>query len=168
MSFVTWQKIRHLNVGNKLRLLQESKIYRDDQVISLTQSGTTAAQHYIHGNGRDVVLNRANGLTFNLPRNKGDGKRFSVYVGTAITGLNAYAIGTLGNSTFTGTLFISSDTTCDAYYNTVQTAIYLLVGQGGKKGDVLYFVDAGVNYWQVTGFLSTTGAGTSNPWNYPL
>lgn len=127
------------------------------QPITVTASTTLAKDTHA---GTVVNVSAAAGLTLTLPASTGKGDEYSVFVLTTVTS-NGYLIkvanatdifaGAVGVSTDAGGVTILAGTTDDTITMNGSTT-------GGLIGSNIRIKDVSAGFWQVSGFLVSTGA----------
>lgn len=127
------------------------------QPITVTASTTLAKDTHA---GTVVNVSAAAGLTLTLPASTGKGDEYSVFVLTTVTS-NGYIIkvanatdifaGAVGVSTDAAGVTILAGTTDDTITMNGSTT-------GGLIGSNIRIKDVSAGFWQVSGFLVSTGA----------
>lgn len=127
------------------------------QPITVTASTTLAKDTHA---GTVVNISAAAGLTLTLPASTGKGDEYEVFVLTTVTS-NSYIIkvanatdifaGAVGVSTDAAGVTILAGTTDDTITMNGSTT-------GGLIGSNIRIKDVSAGFWQVSGFLVSTGA----------
>jgi len=125
---------------------------------TITVTGSTTLTKDNHG-GTLVVHNAVGGGTLTLPASNGDGQTIKVIVHTTVTSSLIIAVAN-GTDVIRGGVSISTDV----------AGITMLAGgtddtitmngstTGGLAGSTITLVDYKAGFWNVTGFLASTGS----------
>ena len=137
---------------------------------AVVKSITTAtANVYAYDSGKCIALNRAAGITVDLPAATGSGNKFYFVVGTALSS-NDYIIRVTGDDTFVG--YANNwdiDATAAAYYTATGTddTITMNAGTtGGKAGDWFEAIDIAADTWAVKAHVTCfAGSNVADPFS---
>jgi len=105
-----------------------------------------------------ISLNRAAGMTVNLPAAVGSGDVYRFYVVTTFTG--SCTIAALGTDIMQGAVSVASDISGVTCPTTATSDKIVMNGgtQGGAAGTFVQFQDVASATWNVTGHLTAVGA----------
>lgn len=156
MATNVWRKFANVYLSGKLQLKQKAKIYREDQVVEITEA-TATLDSEIHGNGRTIALNRAGGIALTLPGATGSGDVFNLIVTTTFT--SDATIETSGTDDLTGLSVTGQAGTANAWPSGATADTFTLDGSttGGLEGDRIVLTDFAVGLWSINHFGSATG-----------
>jgi hypothetical protein len=125
---------------------------------TITVTGSTTLTKDNHG-GTLVVHNAAGGGTLTLPASNGDGQTIKVIVHTTVTSSLIIAVAN-ATDVIRGGVSISTDIAGVTMLagGTDDTITMNGSTTGGLAGSTITLVDYRAGFWQVTGFLASTGA----------
>ncbi len=124
---------------------------------TITVTGSTTLTKDNHG-GTLVVHNAAGGGTLTLPASNGDGQTIKVIVHTTVTSSLIIAVAN-ATDVIRGGVSISTDVAGITMLAGSTDDTITLNGSttGGLAGSVITLVDYKAGFWNVTGFLTSTG-----------
>lgn len=121
------------------------------RVVSCTANVTVSKDSH---EGRTLIANKADGISFTLPAATGSGDRYRIVVGTAITSNNLTVVVT-GDDVFTGhALMDDGDGEPANGWPTASNTNRITMGgtsnaTGGTKGDIIELEDIAADTWSV-------------------
>lgn len=156
MAASTWREFANISLSGKVYLEQVAKIFRKDQVIEIT-SETATLRSEDHGNGRIIVLNKADGIDLTLPQASGSGDRFDLFM--AVTATSNHTIVTYGSDDMTGVSVTGQGGTANVWPTGDNAEKFTMNGstKGGFEGDRIILIDVAAGLWQINHFGEATG-----------
>ncbi len=123
---------------------------------------TTAATTLTFSNHAEtiVTLSSTTGRILTLPTSAGTGKKITIYVNTTVSSGNHVIQVANATDIMTGGLSISTDIAGVTCLATATDDTITMNGStaGGVKGSVIHLTDVVAGFWNVEGFLVSTGA----------
>ena len=135
-----------------------------------TTAATLALTAAAHAE-RLVTVNKADGAALTLPAATGTGNKYTVIIGTTISSNSTTIKAASASDSFTGMAFgVDTDAegatgytwNADANDDTVTMSG---TATGGVAGDRWEFIDYATGLWNVTGYLTQSGASEATPFS---
>lgn len=123
---------------------------------------TTAATTLTFPNHAEtiVTLSSTTGRIITLPASAGTGKKFTIYINTTVSSGNHVIAVANATDIMTGGVSVSTDIAGVTCLATATDDTITMNGSttGGVKGSVVHLTDVVSGFWNVEGFLVSTGS----------